>query len=646
MHYYEVAPTRMIRPEKNAFTYACNSELAIGQIVEISVGKNNQIGVVLKKSCKPKDFQVKEITKIIEYSVPKQLIELSNWISNYYIVHLSLALSLIIPTGILKKRRIKDGRELAPNRKRTNFLLNKEQRETVDKITSLNSGTYMIQGITGSGKTAVYVELVKNAIQRNKSAIILVPEIGLTSQIFAEFSNQFENIVLTHSNMTESERHSAWAKIIDSDKPMIIIGPRSALFMPVKNLGLIVIDECHDQSYKQDKSPRYSALRVATILGSLHEAKVIFGSATPNIEDKYLSDKNDRPYFKITKSAVKNSQPAKIKLIDFKEKNNFKQHRFLSDSLIDMIEKDLKNNKQVLIYHNRRGSASTSLCKSCGWMAVCPNCNMPLSLHSKDYKMICHVCGYSEKPHNSCPICHETDIIYKGIGTQLIESELIKLFKTAKIARFDSDTEKSKTLANRYQELYDNKIDIIVGTQAISKGLDLPNLKTVGIIQADNGLILPDYSTNERVFQLISQVIGRVGRNEDSSDVIIQTYKPDHYAIKFALNQDYDGFYQYEIKKRQQELFPPFSYILKIICSYKTEQIAINNIAKLASKIKLTDNTLKVIGPAPSFYEKRGDKYYWQLILKSSVRNRMYQIIDILPNDGHWQYELDAPSLL
>ncbi len=647
MFYYEVAPLKIIRQDCSFFTYQYSSPLELGQIVLISVGHKDQLGIVIKKTKKP-TFKTKPIIKIVDIPrLPGQLIKLANWLAEYYACHLSLALQLMVPRGLEKKRKDKYHQIEPTHRQRTNILLNDEQNQVIETIRKNQPGTFLLHGVTGSGKTEVYIRLAEEAIKNNKSVIILTPEISLTPQLLSEFSDKFNNIIVTHSEMTESSRHLAWLEALNSKKPRIIIGPRSALFMPLNKIGLIIVDEAHEPSYKQDQSPRYSALRVATMLGRYHQAIVLLGSATPDIIDYYLANNSDRPILSLTKTARIDSLPPKISLIDSKDKKNFKKHRFMSDKLIEAIEKSLKSGEQSLIFHNRRGSAGSAICSECGWVNQCSNCFVPLHLHTDSSNLKCHICGYQADLINSCPICHEASIIYKGIGTKLIEDELRKIFPKARIARFDADNNKSEKINNNYDELYKGEIDIIIGTQIIAKGLDLPKLQTVGIIQADTGLALPDFNSDERIFQLINQVIGRVGRDKRKTNVIVQTYQPEHSSIRYGLESNYSSFYKSTIEQRRKGRFPPFRYMLKITCSYKNEGLTIKHAKKLVADLKnnFKNNDLTIIGPAPAFYEKRFDKFRWQILVKSKNRGDLIKIARSIPKNN-WQTELDPDGLI
>lgn len=644
--YYEVAPNQIIRTDSAFFTYSYDIQLLTGQIVLIEVGKKQIIGVVLRATQKP-IYPTKPVISIIEKNpIPAQLVGLALWLSEYYMTPLATVLQTILPRGLQKSRRQKLQPIKINSRDRTNIVLNDEQSNTLEAINKYSTGTFLLHGITGSGKTEVYISITKKAIDDGKSAVILVPEIALTSQLVSEFSHHFEDLLVTHSKMTESERHLVWAEALNSDKPRVVIGPRSALFTPLQNIGVIIVDEAHEPSYKQEQAPKYSALRAATILGRYHKAKVIFGSATPNITDRYLAEQSNKPILQLTKLARTGSLPPKITLIDMTKRTNFKTHRFISDQLIEQIKRTIEIDKQALLFHNRRGSTSTTLCKDCGWIAECPKCFIPLTLHIDNHRLNCHICGHQSKIPTSCPVCRRADITHKGIGTKLIESELKKLFPNANIARFDADNKNNEAVNFKYQDLYDGKIDILIGTQVIAKGLDLPHLRTVGVIQADAGLALPDFNTNERAFQLLSQVVGRVGRNEHKTQVIVQTYQPTHPSIVHGLNQDYDAFYNYALTERKRALFPPFTHLLKLTCIYKTEASAIKNSKKLAEELRTKINkNVQILGPTPAFYERQHDTYRWQLVLKSPKREYLIDTIKLIPTT-HWQFELDPTSLI
>ncbi|HEV7952278.1 MAG TPA: primosomal protein N' [Candidatus Saccharimonadales bacterium] len=646
MHYYEVAPNQIIRATSDSFTYASETILSIGTLVLIEVGKKSLTGIILREVSKP-SYETKPISAIIEDKpLPEQLVALAQWLSTYYATHLATVLQTILPRGVQKSRRERKIVARETLRDRTNIVFTPDQNNAITTVEDATPGTILLHGVTGSGKTHVYIELAKRTLDRGQSVVLLVPEIALTSQLVDEFSHHFENTILTHSRQTEAERHAAWRDALYSNQPRIVIGPRSALFLPLHSVGMIIIDEAHEPSFKQEQSPRYSALRAASVLASYHKAKVILGSATPAIADYYLAEKSERPIITMSNRARDNAVAPTISLVDMTKRANFKKHRFISDKLLVQLAETFASGSQALVFHNRRGSASTTLCENCAWSAMCQRCFIPLTLHADKHHLRCHVCGVIENVPTSCPECGAADIIHKGIGTKLIESELRKLFPDKNIARFDGDSESGESIEQKYKELYNGEIDLIIGTQVIAKGLDLPKLRTVGVIQADSGLSLPDYGASERTFQLLAQVIGRVGRSHHATNVIVQSYQPTHPAVVDGLAQDYTAFYEATLVERQRSHFPPFTYLLKLTCIYKTETAAVKNAQKLAQTLRAKSiPDVQILGPTPAFYERQHDTYRWQLTLKSPKRSELVAILPLVP-PTHWQYELDPISLL
>lgn len=646
MHYYEVAPARVFRADGATLTYSFEDTLAAGQVVTVEVGNKPIAGVVMGEVPAP-EFATKPISAILEEPpLPQQLIDLSHWLSDYYLTPLGLVWASLLPGGVNKTRRKTNPDDTATIDKRTKIVLNTEQRRAVETLGGMKFGSSILRGITGSGKTRVYLELARQTLAGGRSVIILVPEIALTSQIIEEFAAHFDNLLLTHSRQSEAKRHLTWRQALRSSGPRIVIGPRSALFQPLSSVGLIVIDEAHEPGFKQDKAPRYSALRAAAMLSRYHGAKLVMGSATPSVAEYYIAESTAQPIVRLSHKARANVTDPEISLVDMKRRQNFKRHRFLSDDLLDKLEETFALDRQALIYHNRRGSASTTLCDNCGWTATCPKCFLPMTLHADAHVLRCHLCGLATNVPTACPVCFNASIIHKGIGTKLIETELQKLFPDREIARFDGDNAIHEALENRYDELKSGNINLIIGTQVVAKGLDLPNLRTVGVVQADAGLSLPDYSADERTFQLLAQVVGRVGRSPQPTNVVIQTYQPEHPAIVAGLRQDYDDFYHAAIGARKRGRFPPFSYLLKLTCVYKTESAAVTHARDLAAKIRHADiENIEVLGPTPAFYERQYHTYRWQLVVKSPERHNLIQAASLVPV-SNWQVELDPISLL
>lgn len=646
MHYYVVSPLIIVRSDSFTFTYAAEQRLMPGQLVTISVGKKNVAGIILDETTRP-SFQTKLLEPIGEIVIPSELLKLHQWLSTYYSSHPATVWQTMLPSGIAKKRRKLLENPVSPLRKRTNYLLNKHQQQAHAHILQRAGKTTLLHGITGSGKTAIYIELAKTMLKENKSSIILVPEIALTSQLVAEFTHHIPDILVTHSGLTESQRHTIWLETLNSSTPRVIVGPRSALFAPLSSVGLIVIDECHEPSYKQEKTPRYSALRAASVLSKLHHARLVLGSATPSVQDYFIAKNTDEDsIIKLDTLARPSAILPEVEIVDMTVKSNFSRSIFLSTVLLKSIEQTLGAGGQSLLFHNRRGSAPITLCEQCGWSASCPNCFVPLTLHTDNHILRCHLCNHREHIPTACPSCSNASIIHKGIGTKRIVEELARLFPAARIARFDGDNTALETVDKQYQQLYDGEIDIIVGTQVIAKGLDLPRLRLVGVVQADSGLALPDYQSAERVFQLLAQVAGRVGRNEHKSRVVLQSYQPQHSSVKYGVSRDYDGFYTEALAERKRANFPPYCYLLKMVCVYKSEQAAIRATKKFAQYLRpLLQPSSTLLGPTPAFYERVRNSYRWQLIVKSNSRAELIELTKHIPST-HWQFELDPSNLL
>lgn len=640
MHYYLVCPVGGISGKEDFLTYQSSDVIELGSLVKIPFGKTTKLGVVINTASKP-TFTTKPIENVLE-KIPFHLIDLSLWISEYYASRLSVVLQSVLPRGLDKKRRLQDKTTKKVTRHNVNSPLTKEQLSAVKQIHNSLHITHLLHGVTGSGKTRIYQELVTTMVKNKKSSLILVPEIALTPQLAAEFESLFKNVLVLHSGLTEAERHLNWLKLRDSKEQWIIIGPRSALFSPLQNLGLIIIDECHEPSFVQDSQPKYSALRVARKLAELNDAKLVLGSATPLISDYFIAQETHVPIIRL-KSAVRTKNVA-IEVIDIRDRDSFGTHPLFSKKLLESMNKSIVQNEQILLFHNRRGTARMSLCSNCGWIAECKNCHVPMRLHHDLGETRCHICGLKDRLPQTCPECKNPDIDFKGFGSKRIEAEIRKLFPGLEVARFDSDTPVAEQLHNRYQDLYDGKIQILIGTQGLAKGLDLPRLNTVGIVQADSELFIPDYASAERSFQLTTQVIGRAGRTGANAKVFIQTLNPDHPAILYAKAEDYEGFYKYELAERTAEHMPPHTYLLQLTTGYASARSAEAAAIKMKEQIKSAHKSVHVRGPSPAFHEHRGKLFYQQLVVSSSKRSILVEIAKNLPQ--RWQFTLDPINLL
>ena len=627
--FYEVIPGKVFG-KGEMLTYMSDEPLASGQIIEVPLGRSKVVGVVDKKVAQP-DFVTKKILKVL-YStpLPTHLIATAKFVAEYYQVPLASTLGLILPNGVEKKRRKTEQMfgsiaKTEHTSEMPQIPLNQAQKKALEALYRAPGATKLLHGVTGSGKTNIYLKMARNALSEQKSTILLVPEIALTGQLVRVFREYFgDKVALIHSRQTEAERHLIFNSLLEAGEPRIVIGPRSALFAPLKDLGIIIIDEAHEGAYYQENTPKYSAVRVASFMASRLNINLILGSATPMVEDYYLAKKKDA-LVTLSEKAKNTAREPDIRIIDFKRRSAFNKNRYFSDELLSSIKRNLKQKRQTLIFHNRRGSAPLTICENCGEEMLCPNCYLPLTLHTDDYALMCHTCGHKEPMPMSCPKCGAIGLVHKGFGTKLLESELRKLFPNAKIRRFDADNKRDECLDAIYTEVYEGEIDILVGTQTLAKGLDLPRLATVGVVQADAGLNLPDFMAEERTFQLITQVIGRVGRGHNEiAEVFIQTFKPESPVINLAANVDYQGFYEYVIKKRRKTGFPPFMFIAKIEITMKTEAIAIKRVREAAAMLR-QDDRLIVSPPIPAFHEHTNKGYGWQIIVRSKSRKAIVE---------------------
>ena len=643
--FYEVIP----EGKTEELTYSFDGSLLPGQVVTVPIGKRVVPGVILKKVAQP-EFKTKTILKVL-YSkpLPQHLMEVVHFVHDYYLVPSGQALSLILPRGIEKKRRKTEQMFGKINKDKMVMespliRLNTAQKNALESLQKAPGATKLLYGVTGSGKTNIYLKMAENALKQHLSTIVLVPEIALTSQLVQIFEEAFgERVVLIHSGQTEAERHLVFERLLATEEPLIILGPRSALFAPVSNLGLIIIDEEHEGTYYQENAPKYSAIRVASLMAKTTGASLILGSATPTVEDYYLASRQGA-VIALTKKAKTAAVQPEVKIIDFKKRENFGKNKYFSNSLLSAISNNLAKGRQTLIFHNRRGSAPLTICESCGEELLCPNCYLPLTLHADNYVLHCHTCGFSEPVPSSCPKCGAPGLVHKGFGTKLLESELKKLFPKAKVRRFDGDNKKGEGLEAVYSEVRDGEVDILVGTQTLAKGLDLPKLSTVGVVQADAGLSLPDYMAEERTFQLLTQVIGRVGRGHlEEAEVFIQTFRPEHPVLEFAANEDYLGFYNYMIDRRKKAKFPPFRFVAKLTITMKTEAIVLRKVRELTSVLS-HDSRLIVSPPQPAFHERTSRGYTWQIVIRAKSRKTLLEVCSNI--DKNFRVSLDPPGLL
>ncbi|PAB58864.1 primosomal protein N' [Anaeromicrobium sediminis] len=516
--------------------------------------------------------------------------------------------------------------------------LTEEQVKAINKVEPFldkeKYKTFLIHGVTGSGKTEVYVDLINKVLKEGKEAIILVPEISLATQMIRRIKGVFGHVVgILHSRLSLGERLDEWEKI-RKGHVKIVIGARSAIFSPFKNLGIIIIDEEHEYSYKSENRPRYHTIEVAKFRAIKNQCPLILGSATPSIEAYYKAI--NKEYEKIELISRYNKKPLpKVTVVDMREELKMGNKSIFSQALYEELEKNVKNKKQSILFLNRRGHSTFISCRNCGYVLKCPKCDVSLTYHSKKGGVTCHYCGFKTSPPQICPECRSKYIKYFGAGTEKIENMTKKLFPKAKIGRLDLDTTSKKGSMDNILESFKNgEIDILIGTQMVAKGLDFPNVTLVGVIAADISLNIPDFRSSERTFQLITQVAGRAGRGEDEGRVIVQTYSPEHFALQNAQNHDYTSFYNEEILMRKVANYPPYCNIVNIIFSGEDEREIIKVAQDFADRIKLNMNNEKmssdneIYGPNPALISKVKLKHRWQLIIKTVDQNLIRGIIN------------------
>jgi primosomal protein N' (replication factor Y) len=647
MRYYTVLVQSATYFGSEPLTYQHDRELIVGTLVEVPIGRRTTLGVVVSEVAKPK-FTTKNITSIYDNlpPLPAELLKLAVWLPQYYPAPLGAIGQQIMPASFSAKLVAAAAEGIAAPMVSAATLpaLTAEQKSVLDAMKQPD--TYVLHGETGSGKTRVYIEQTLRTLQTGKSVVVLTPEIGLTSQLSAVFRATFgDRVIVMHSGLTGVERQKAWLKCLFATEPVIVIGPRSALFAPLKSIGLIVIDEFHEPAYKQDQAPHYHAVRVGSMLANLHGATLLLGSATPPVVDYYLAEQRGKPILRMSQSARSTSgHNLHTHIIDLKERANFNRSPHISDALIKAIEKALGSGEQSLLYLNRRGSARLVLCNACGWQALCPHCDLPLTYHSDNHLLMCHTCGFTQPTPSSCPECGNPDIIFTAIGTQALADEAQRLFPAARVQRFDTDNKKAERFEQHYDNVQAGNVDILVGTQVLAKGLDLPNLSVLGVITADTSLSMPDFSAQERTYQLLSQVLGRIGRGHRSGTAIVQTYQPESPILLSSINKDWGTYYANELEERQTFLFPPFVYLLQLTCRRAKSATAEKAAEALADVFRSARLRVTIEGPAPSFHEKIGDKYQWQLVLKSRSRAELLKAITLLPSG--WSYDIDPVTLL
>ena len=670
------------------------SLVEIGKRVEVPFGNRTLVGFILEKDKNSDVDNLKKINKVLDEEVilTKELLDLGKYLHKTTLASLISCYQVMLPKGYKasikgnvnkKYRRVyylnKCDKKLTDKQKEvvdlftgkeklsrdelknvSKSILNtlvknnilsfrdeevyrldyEEQKKNIKKLTSLQEMAVnnilntekcvsLLYGVTGSGKTEVYMELFDKNLKEGLKSIVLVPEISLTPQLIKRFEERFgNNIALLHSSLSDGEKYDEYRRIVRGEVD-IVIGARSAVFAPLKNLGLIIIDECHSDSYKQDSNPRYNAKDVAIKRAEDLGAKVVLGSATPMLEEYARGLKRVIKLVTLDKRVNGKGLP-KVELIDMnKEVGKAKGH--FSLPLIDKINKTIERGEQVILLLNRRGYSSFVTCSNCGEAVKCPNCDITLTYHKSSNILRCHYCGYAIKYEVTCPKCHEKSLKDLGVGTEKIEEEIKSIFPLARVLRMDVDTTSRKGAHKRIVDAFARgEADILLGTQMVAKGLDFPNVTLVGVINADTSLMLPDFRSSEKTFDLLSQVAGRAGRSDKEGIVVFQTFNSDNYAIKCAKENDYKSFYKEEMKVRKLMKYPPYYYLVSLDISSKDSKQALIE-AKKCEKVchKYLDKTI-ILGPSPATVFKKQNIYYYQLILKYQYQDNIYEVLEKL----------------
>ena len=546
------------------------------------------------------------------------------------LVDISLSsLNTLIKKNILLEKKLEHYRLSYNEKIESKKELTNDQKSVVDEVLA-NTGyfPYLLFGVTGSGKTEVYMELIEDALNKGKTSIVLVPEISLTPQMVLRFQKRFgDNIAAIHSALSDGEKYDEWRRIV-SGEAKIVIGARSAIFAPLNNIGMIIIDEEHSDSYKQDDSnPRYNAKDIALLRGKYHNCPVIMGSATPSLE---VFARAKKGVFKLLElpNRINGKSLPHINIVDMNEMISKTKGHF-SPVLLEAISARLLKNEQIILLLNRRGYSSFVTCKNCGYTFKCPNCDITLTYHKSSRTLRCHYCGYGTKVYDTCPECHEKSINDLGVGTEKVEEELNKLFPESQILRMDFDTTSRKGMHEKMIKAFKNhEYDILLGTQIVSKGLDFDNVTLVGVINADTSLNIPDFRSSETTFSLLAQVAGRAGRSDKEGEVIIQTFNPEHYAIQYTKKHDYLGFYNREMSIRRELKYPPYYYICYVKTSGKDNKYIYEESLKITKLFHNKLISMIILGPSPCTIFKLNNIYRYGIILKYKKDEDLREVLN------------------
>ncbi|NCB01016.1 MAG: primosomal protein N' [Spirochaetia bacterium] len=628
------------KPLFTRFTYAFDPTLLhieVGMRVVVPFGTKEITAFTVEviSEIEEASYAIKDVIKVVDKEplFTHYHIKLAVWMSKFYFCSEGEALSAMIPS----KKREKDLDESFGADYETLTIsedkLSNDQRNAVEGVLSSKESLHYLYGITGSGKTEVFFHIATNVIKQGKQVIYLVPEITLTYQLVTQLSTRFQNrVAILHSKMSGSQRLKEW-KRIQRKEVDIIIGARSAIFAPIHNLGLIIIDEEHEQTYKAGNTPRYHARQVAQKIASVHNSKIVMGSATPSLEAWAMMKEGQVVRHNLTERVSGGNLP-EVTVVDM-----LQEKEMISRLLSKRMKETLLNKRQVILFLNRRGFSYFFHCNSCGYEMSCPHCSVSLTYHKSEHTMVCHYCNYKTRPIRVCPTCSSLDVGYGGFGTQMVEEEIQKKFPHATICRIDADVSKKKgevkDILDRFQK---GEIDILLGTQMVAKGLNFPKVDLVGIVLADSALNLPDFRSQERTFSLILQVSGRSGRYNNEGKVIVQTYHAQNFAIQMATSNNPTDFYETELQVRKETQFPPYSRLVNMVVRGKVKAVCekeINAIGALATAaIKhLPKDVVDLIGLSECPIEKINNNWRFHLMLRSKDVKSLLQVVSYIQHN-------------
>ncbi len=653
MKYLSVAlPIPVFKP----FYYCTDEELEVGSRVKVPFGKKLSVGYVVQSTDDIPDvsYKIKKISEVIDSKclISSNLMHLAREMSDYYISSPGEILSAILPVSLRmsKRKGIKEQPELDGY---PDYTLSNDQKKVIypiiKKAKENKFARFLLHGVTDSGKTEVYMRVISEIICLKKQVIMLVPEIAITSQLKDMFMRRFgpERVGIWHSRITSVQKMNYIEKMI-SGELHVLIGPRSAVFAPFKNLGAIIIDEEQDPTYKNHSAPYYDARWVADRRARMEHAVLVHGTATPGIETLYRTDKGELEYLKITER-IHQPEPPGIIIVDMKRERY--RSAIFSQYLLNELESVYNKKRQSLLFLNRRGYSPYVICKDCGENIKCPKCNTAFVYHSGLERLVCHMCENKTNIPTNCSSCGGSVFKYLGIGTERVENALKKIFPEIKIVRMDFDTTlKKNSVDMMFKDFKNGKYDIMIGTQIAAKGWDFSNVDLVGVINSDIGLMMPDFRAVEKNFALLKQVEGRTGRGENKGKVVIQTSNPNHYCIKMLFEKDYRKFYDKEIEIRKSTEFPPFSKLINIVCYHKNEKTASANVDFIKKQIESSISNISVFGPVPAVIYKVRGMFRWQLLIRyhkeNGVKEKIKDIITSRKFSGRIKVDVDPQEML